>query len=178
VNKQPRFRASARRLAVAGIGNTIVGDDGIGIHIVRALRDRIDDARVEIFEEEGRLFDLVERVIGFGDIVLVDAAMTGTSPVGTCTVHEIRAEADGVRNWSMHTGGLPVLFRVAGYLGYPIPPRLALVAVEVEDAQTFRDRCTPSAAAALPAAVERCIDIIRSRLAETRFTHSRKENTV
>ncbi|MEM2922335.1 MAG: hydrogenase maturation protease, partial [Candidatus Bathyarchaeia archaeon] len=49
--KLSRFMAGSRKIALIGVGNLLRKDDGVGINILRKLRDRIGDKDQIIFIE-------------------------------------------------------------------------------------------------------------------------------
>lgn len=62
-----------RRL-VLGIGNTIMGDDGVGIYVVRMVKDRTRSSADLQFKELGVSgFDLVEEMLGYDQVIIIDS---------------------------------------------------------------------------------------------------------
>lgn len=73
-------------ILVLGIGNVLLGDDGIGVHVVGALERLADRGLIEL-PPETRLVDggtlglaLLPLVSGARAVVLVDAAELGRAP--------------------------------------------------------------------------------------------------
>lgn len=76
--------AGARRLAVAGIGNTLAGDDGAGIRALEMLESLLGDASppgVRLVRIEGDLLDVTDLIGEVDHIVFLDAV--AASPPGT-----------------------------------------------------------------------------------------------
>ena len=69
---------------VLGLGNVLMGDEGIGVYVVRALEKRKLPAGVECLDGGTGGFTLLEPLEDAGRIVLIDAANDG-NPVGTVT---------------------------------------------------------------------------------------------
>jgi hydrogenase maturation protease len=67
---------------VLGLGNVLMGDEGIGVHVVRALEQRSLPANVECLDGGTGGFTLLEPLENAGHILLIDAAADG-NPVGT-----------------------------------------------------------------------------------------------
>ena len=62
-----------RRL-VLGIGNTIMGDDGVGIYVARMVKDRTRSQADLQFKELGVSgFNLVEEILGYDEVIIVDS---------------------------------------------------------------------------------------------------------
>jgi hydrogenase maturation protease len=62
-----------RRL-VLGIGNTIMGDDGVGIYVAKMVKDKTrsrTDLQVKELGVSG--FKLVEEILGYDEVIIVDS---------------------------------------------------------------------------------------------------------
>jgi hydrogenase maturation protease len=62
---------------------------------------------------------------------------------------------------SPHAVGLPTVIRLGRQSGVPLPSSIHIVAIEVDDMESFVEGLTPAVAAAVP----RAVDVIRSLLA-------------
>jgi hydrogenase maturation protease len=69
---------------VLGLGNLLMGDEGIGVYVVRALEKHALPAGVECLDGGTGGFTLLEPLEDADRIVLIDAANDG-NPVGTVT---------------------------------------------------------------------------------------------
>jgi hydrogenase maturation protease len=153
---------------VLGLGNPILSDDGVGIHIVRAAAARwkgvarsadavrLADASVEFQEASAGGLRLLEVIAGYDRLILVDAIQTPDGAPGR--IH--RLSSNDLRA-SLHAGSTHDLsFQGAlawgRQIGMALPPddAITIIAVEAEDVLTFGEALTPAVAAALPAAVE------------------------
>ena len=78
-------RVSAnKKTLVLGLGNVIMGDEGIGVHVVRALEKRHLPPNVECLDGGTGGFVLLEPLQSAGHIILIDATDDGNPP-GTVT---------------------------------------------------------------------------------------------
>ena len=73
---------------VLGVGNPILGDDGVGIHAVRELRKEIDCADFEEASVSG--LELVEMFRGYEKVIIVDAVKTKDGTPGK--IYELKQE--------------------------------------------------------------------------------------
>jgi hydrogenase maturation protease len=86
-------------LLIIGCGNLDRGDDAAGVLVVRRLHALVENlgveiAGLEIMEQSGESFSLMDCWTGFEHVILVDA----TAPSGT---------PGQVRVWNAHAGRLP-----------------------------------------------------------------------
>lgn len=122
-------------IVVLGVGNTLLTDDGIGVHVVRELAEaaeRCDDRRDDVVYHDGgtiglALLPLIENAAG---VILVDAADFGGA------VGEVRLfEGDAmdallrVKRSTPHEIAVSDLIQTAELIGTK-PERRALVAIQ------------------------------------------------
>jgi hydrogenase maturation protease len=75
---------NAKKTLVLGLGNVIMGDEGIGVHVVRALEQLQLPANVECLDGGTGGFVLLEPLQSAEHIILIDATDDGNPP-GTVT---------------------------------------------------------------------------------------------
>ena len=73
-----------RKTLVLGLGNIIMGDEGIGVHVVRALEQHSLPAGVECLDGGTGGFILLEPLQNADRILMIDAAADGNA-IGTVT---------------------------------------------------------------------------------------------
>ena len=144
---------------VVGLGNTLLGDDGVGVRVVDALRADPAASGMELVDGGTLGFRLAARIAEHRACVLVDAARLQRAP-GSVAVFEDKAllawAADGQRA-GVHEAGLVDLISVLTLEGR-LPERLALVAVQPASVD-WGEVLTPAVAAALPVACERVLTL-------------------
>lgn len=79
-----RVTSSETKTLVLGLGNVLMGDEGIGVHVVRALEKHPLPENVECLDGGTGGFILLEPLEKAGRVVLIDAAADGNPP-GTVT---------------------------------------------------------------------------------------------
>jgi len=140
---------------VLGLGNPLIADDSIGLRVVAELKNRLADRpNVEVGEDYWGGLRLMERMVGYDRVIVVDAICTG-SPPGT--IH--RLTPDGIptkKSNSAHDISLPMALALGRKAEAPLPRNedIRLIGIEAEDVLTFSDQCTPAVAAAIPRAVD------------------------
>ncbi len=136
-----------------------MGDEGVGVHVVRALeRDPLPPG-VSVLDGGTGGFHLLGALQAFDTVVLVDATMDGHAP-GTIGTVEPRFVSDFPRALTAHDIGLRDLIAAAALLG-PLP-RMFLVTVSIANHQALGDHLSGEVALAVPAAIRRIREILDS----------------
>lgn len=145
----------AGQLLLLGLGNDILSDDAIGLNIVRALCGHLSpEDGIDVIEADETGLALLDRIVGYTDLVLVDAVQTGKAPIGH--LHELDADdLQVVPGMSPHFLGCGELLALGRQLELAMPQRVRILAVEVEDPFTVNTQMTPALQAAFPGLVER-----------------------
>ncbi len=119
---------------VLGLGNDLLGDDGIGVVVVQELSKEFGAvADVTACNLHGMaLFDVM---LGYNQAIIIDAIRTGKVPLGT--IMELSpGDLRAVPVPSPHYSGLPELIELAGQLELDFPHEIVILAVEIADSQT------------------------------------------
>ena len=146
---------------VLGIGNTLLSDEGIGVHVTQQLQSMLplsDD--IEILDGGTLSFTLASPIEDADALIVVDAAQLKSAP-GTLKVFEgeaMDAFLFGNRKSSVHEVSLTDLMSIAMLTGH-WPERRALVAIQPEKVD-WGDYPTPQVAAAVPLACEHIQSLI------------------
>ncbi len=143
------------RKLVLGVGNPILSDDGIGIHVARALKaSGLPGVEVEELPAGG--LELLDMVLGFDKVVIVDAIQTRGGVPGQVHILEEADFEKAVHGSSPH--GINIATALAmGRRIVPegMPKEVVYVAVEAEDLVNVGERLTPKVEAALPDILKR-----------------------
>lgn len=120
---------------VLGIGNVLMGDEGVGVHVVRRLEREDLPAHVSLLDGGTGGFQLLADLASHDPVVMIDATMDGQPP-GTVSVIEPRYASDFPRTLTAHDIGLRDLIVSAALLGQL--PRMRLVTVSIAEVQPMR----------------------------------------
>jgi len=147
---------------VLGIGNTLLTDEGIGIHVLRALEPGLANWPDVTLLDGGTLSFTLAGPIGETDaLIVVDAAHIKSKPgEWTCLKgEEMDAFLMSNRRASVHEVGLADLRAIAILAGH-WPEKRAMLAIQPQTID-WGERPTPAAAAAIPPACAAIRDLIR-----------------
>jgi len=152
---------------VIGLGNPILGDDGVGWKIVSEVSDTLPATKGHTPIEFDYLslggLSLMERMLGYERVVLVDSMETGQNPVGSVRGFPLASLSDPMagHSASAHDTSLITALKTAESLGAEIPKHVDVVAVEAQNVYDFSEELSPSVAAAVPEAVQAVLDLIQ-----------------
>jgi hydrogenase maturation protease len=154
------------RTLIIGLGNPILTDDGVGIQVARALCAALPpDASVDVRELSVGGLALMESMIGYERVILIDALLTPGSQPGALRRLSLDNLGHALNTASSHDMTLPMALAVGRRLGAALPDDDAIVilGIEVQDVLTFSEACTGPVAAAIPAAVQMALAILAER---------------
>ena len=138
-----------------GLGNDILTDDAVGLHIVQAVRERLagqPDIEVKATTEMG--LALLDEIVDRESLVLVDSVQTGKVLPGH--IHEVGPEElSKVFTTSPHFLGVGETLSLAKMLGLAMPRQIRIFAIEVTDPFTLSTRLTPAVEQAIASATDR-----------------------
>ncbi len=133
--------AAGDRVLVLGVGNLLMGDEGVGIHVLRLLECERPIPGVRLLDGGTGGVNLLTEFEGADDIVLIDATRDGR-PAGTLSFLQPEFVGELPRGLGAHDFGLKDLFAAAALLGRL--PRIHLYTIAVEE---VRPMCTELSAA-------------------------------
>lgn len=141
---------------VLGLGNPLLGDDGVGWRVAEALRERISDPSIEIDCHAGGGLSLMERLIGYDRAIIIDAINTGQHPQGTVECFRLEELPNRVSSHlaSSHETTLQTALRVGRMMGAALPNDIRIVAIETQNVYDFSEELSPEVAHAVPQASE------------------------
>jgi hydrogenase maturation protease len=145
----------APRLLLLGLGNDILTDDAIGLHVVHELH-RVLAGHPDIdFRETTEMgLALLDFIIGYRAVAIVDSIQTGKEAPGF--LHELDATAlNQLTGRTPHFVGVSETLALGKQLGLAMPEQVRVFAIEVADPFTLGTALTPALQAALPVIVER-----------------------
>jgi len=147
-------------IAVVGIGNNLLQDDGVGIHALQHFESRHSGEDVECLDAGTVGLAMMDRLSNLDGLVAVDAMRLGKPP-GTITVLQGEEMDTHLRNHhgSVHELGLSDILD-ALRLCDDLPPNRALVGIEPEH-MDWGTEPTEKVAAAIPGAANHIRDLVR-----------------
>ena len=144
------------KVLILGVGNLLRSDDGVGLHVIEALRKEETGDNIDLIEAVSGL-DILDAIKGYDRIILVDAIKTGGEPgiIYQLSLEDFK-DKQTVNSFSTHLNmDIPTMLELGNRL-FPekMPEDIQIIAIEAEDITTISDKCTPKVEKAIPEVVE------------------------
>jgi len=137
----------AGKLLVLGIGNVLMGDEGLGVHVVRHLEKEDVPVGVELLDGGTGSFLLLDPMQLARKVILIDATLDANPP-GTVRRLAPRFSTDYPRTLAAHDIGLKDLLDAFYLLGHNVD--VVLFAVSIAPLQELGLDMSPELVAQVP----------------------------
>ena len=143
----------ARKIVIIGVGNLLLGDEGVGVHAVRELKKKALPQGVEVLDGGVAGIGLLDLFQGARKLVLIDAADMSLAPGALVrfTPDDIRSQTK-IPKFSAHDVGVLEVLELARALGQ-CPPEVVIIGVQPKEISWGMD-LTPEVQASLPRVME------------------------
>ena len=148
-------------MLILGIGNLLMGDEGVGVHAVRALEGLVMPPGITVLDGGTGGFHLLGLFDKHRHMILIDATLDDGTP-GTVRVLCPKFASDFPRSLSAHDIGLRDLVESAALLG-PLPT-IDLVTISIAKIQPMTIELTPEVRDAVPLVIQTVRAQTRDRL--------------
>jgi hydrogenase maturation protease len=141
---------------VLGLGNPILTDDGVGVKVAEAVRQALPpDTPVEVSEASVGGLRLMERILGYHRVILIDALYNSHNNPGVIhrmTLEDLRTISPTQHSASAHDTSLVTALEMGQWMDLPLPEEIIIYAIEVENITDFGEEPTPAVNQAIPKA--------------------------
>ena len=123
-------------IAVFGIGNILLSDDGVGVHAINKLKNEYEfPSSVELIDGGTKGLDLLPLLEGRDKVLFVDAANFKKEPGTVDTVIGDKIPGFLSQKLSVHQIGLPDMLFAARLMGIT-PPEMCLIGIQPKSMET------------------------------------------
>jgi hydrogenase maturation protease len=139
-------------LIILGLGNPVLSDDAVGLHVVAELEelfsaDPVPGVTLQSGTRAG--FELLDFLAGFDHAIIIDA-FQATEPEPGRVRHINPDDIRGsTRLMAVHEINLGTVFDLALKLKIAMPEKVEIFGIEVEEVYTFSESLSPKVAAAV-----------------------------
>jgi hydrogenase maturation protease len=159
------MRLNSLKTLVLGLGNPILTDDGVGVRVAEAVHANLPGKTdIDVTEVSVGGLTLMEAMIGYGRVILIDAIQKNGDKPGTIhrmTLEDLHAISPTQHSGSPHDTNLITALEIGKQMGVRLPQDIVIYAISVENVLDFGVELTPAVAAAVPQVVAGILKEIR-----------------
>ena len=155
---------------VVGLGNPILGDDGVGWKIAEEVKKQLSPSPLGR-EGEGEVdvdflslggISLMEHLIGYERAILIDAIASDQEP-GSVIVTKLSELPDysALHTTSAHDTSLQNALKLGKGMGAKVPEELVVVGIATNRVYDFSEELSVPVAKAVPEAAKTVLDLLR-----------------
>lgn len=153
------------KIIVVGLGNPILGDDGVGWKVAEEVKRQLPASRQEIDVECLSLggISLMEHLVGYDRAILIDAFLR-EAPVGSILVLKLNdlPNYSAFHTTSTHDTSLQNAIELGRCMGAHLPDEVMVVGITTEKNFEFSDDLTSEVQAAVPIATKAALDLLEA----------------
>ncbi len=140
---------------VLGVGNPILCDDGVGIHVAREIKQKINDPEITVDEALTGGMNLLDLLYGYDKAILIDAININDARTGEVK-RLLLNNFPTVHSNNPHDVSLMEALELAKKLGEKrIPKEIIIIGIVLKEIPyVFGETLSPEIANAVPEAVQ------------------------
>ncbi len=150
---------------VLGIGNPILGDDGVGVHVANELKKQIQNPSITVDEAITGGMNLLDLILGYDKAIIIDAVKTKDGEKGD--VKRIPfGNFSTMHSCNPHDVSLIEAIEMAKKMGENrIPKEIIIIGVMLKEIPCeFGEELSKEIATAVPKAVDMALNEIKEDL--------------
>ena len=147
------------KTVILGVGNLLMGDEGVGVLVARHLTHTGAAGDIEVVDGGTGGFHLLEFFQDYDRVVLVDATLDGQTP-GNVSVTKPRFSSDYPPTLSAHDIGLKDLLDAVYLLGQS--PEIILFAISIASVDRVTLEVSPAVAESVPRVAQQVAEYLAS----------------
>lgn len=141
---------------ILGVGNYLMGDEGLGVHLAQELKDEISPGLADVLDGGTAGFQLMEYIESYPRVILIDATLDD-KPAGTIQLIRPRFASDFPKAMSTHEIGLKDLVESLTLLDQL--PDVYLFVVSVKTIQPLSVDLSPDVQVVFPELKKRILEL-------------------
>jgi hydrogenase maturation protease len=147
---------------VLGVGNPILQDDGVGIHVIEALRQQLNTQKVTLETASTGGLNLLDLIRGYETVILVDAIKQDNGEPGEVKRFSL-SDFQSVHSCNPHDVSLSEALHLAEQLGEKhLPSKIILIGITVKTPYEFGEGLSRKVASAIPAAMAMVLEELKN----------------
>jgi hydrogenase maturation protease len=154
------------RVLVVGLGNPILGDDGVGWSVAQEVKKQLSpDLPVDVECLSLGGISLMEHLIDCSHVILIDAFAL-EEPIGSILILKLSdlPNYSAFHTTSTHDTSLQIAIEMGRSMGAQLPDDVTVVGIATKRVCDFSRSLSPPVAEAVPQATKFVLDLIDERI--------------
>lgn len=127
-----------------GIGNTIRGDDGIGIYIAEEIKKKLVNKKnnVTVISTGTAGLNLLDLIVGYSKLIIIDSIqVSSNNELGHIFKLEVNQINSSNNHFNSHDIDFSKLFKIGKKLGIKLPKEIRIYGIGISSVKGFKQRC-------------------------------------
>jgi len=145
-------------IMILGLGNPILGDDGIGCSVSELIGSRIgEDSGITVLSASVSPIRLLDEISGFERLIIIDSITTGLVEPGELL--EIQFPVNSSTPVSVHHFSIDQILSIGNALGLSMPEHIKVYGIEIIRPEEYGSSLSPVISKRLPEIAEEIINL-------------------
>jgi len=143
---------ASQNILILGLGNILLGDEGVGVRVIEQLLSRPLPDEIEVIDGGTAGYELINFFEGKEKVIIVDAVKTNDTPGSVYKMDLSLVQEDETVQLSLHQIGLKNVFKMASLMD--LNPEVTLVGIVPKNYQDYNIGLSDEVEKAIPLAIE------------------------
>lgn len=143
------------KILIYGVGNPYRCDDAVGLKVVQHLKNTIKNSPITIKSGSIDGLAMLDEITGYDRVIFIDSIKTNNGIPGD--IYKIKLDPLDNASLSSVSHGIDFVtaLRLGTQLGYTMPSKIDIYAIEIENNISCGEECTAKVRASIPEVVDR-----------------------
>jgi hydrogenase maturation protease len=158
-----------KNILILGMGNDILTDDGIGIKLLKDLKEIFPALNADFETLFVGSLEIIEFLAGYKSVIILDAIKTQDGIAGD--VYHLTPEdfRSSLHIDNIHDISFLNALKLGKDMGYDMPQKVDIIAVEIIEDLVFSDKLTPQLQQKYPQILKDAEEIVNELINDVRF---------
>jgi hydrogenase maturation protease len=162
-------RKKQTKTLVLGLGNELYGDDGVGIHVVRQIKQKFganftsltDKYLIDVLECSLSGLALLDVITGYDSLIIIDTIKCSDPKPGKIRLLD-GTQLRHIPGPSPHYVSVPQTIEIGRKLGLKVPSSIKVIAVEAKTMYNLGEELTQEMKKAIPRIIQKVQTLLNS----------------
>ncbi len=158
---------ATKKILILGLGNILLGDEGVGVRIIEHLCSSSLPEEVEVIDGGTAGYELLTFLEGREKVIIVDAVKTEDKPGSVYRVDLSILDDDSGVNLSLHQIGLKNILKMASLMD--MRPEVTLVGMVPKEYHQYKIGLSREVEEAIPRAIEIVFEEVKNAVSKLTY---------